>query len=223
MTTSLRAPLRIAHRGMPRLARENTLASFALALDSGADGIELDVHATLDGVVVVHHDPALANGASISELGYQLLRDQSLEGAQIPTLRDVCTLVSGRAELFVEIKGDGIERLVSDELDGYDGRCAIHSFDHALIRRLSRGKTRHRLGLLFETTPPNAGDVLAFNGALDLWPHHELVTRELVDAVHSMQGRVIPWTVNEASDVQRVIANGVDGICTDDVRILSLA
>ena len=49
-------PLRIAHRGMPRRLRENTLPSFAAALAAGADGIELDVHATSDGVVVVHHD-----------------------------------------------------------------------------------------------------------------------------------------------------------------------
>src|SRR5687767_7507148 len=49
----------IAHRGLPRMARENTLSSFALAIDAGADAIELDVHATREGVVVVHHDPWL--------------------------------------------------------------------------------------------------------------------------------------------------------------------
>ncbi|MEP7002248.1 MAG: glycerophosphodiester phosphodiesterase [bacterium] len=223
MVFPLRGPLRIAHRGMPNMARENTLASFALALDAGADGIELDVHATADGVVVVHHDPMLAGGATISELSHHSIRGESYEGAQMPTLRNVCDLVNGHAELFVEIKGEGIERLVSDELDRYDGRCAIHSFDHALIQRLYRGKSRYRLGLLYETAPLNVLAELASRGALDLWPHRGIVTRELVDEVHSMQGRVIPWTVNAAIDVQRLVACGVDGICTDDVRLLSLA
>src|SRR5690349_17048621 len=60
-------PLHIAHRGMPRLARENTLPSFALALEAGADGLELDVHATRDGVVVVHHDAVLSGGLAIAD------------------------------------------------------------------------------------------------------------------------------------------------------------
>ena len=51
---------------MPRLARENTLASFALALEAGADGIELDVHVSKDGVVVVNHDPTLGTDAVVS-------------------------------------------------------------------------------------------------------------------------------------------------------------
>jgi glycerophosphoryl diester phosphodiesterase len=208
---------------MPRLARENTLASFALALDAGAGGIELDVHATADGVVVVHHDPALANAAVISELSHRQLLGETWEASQIPTLRDVCELVRGRAELFVEIKGDGIERLVTAVLAGYDGACAIHSFDHALIQRLARGGTSHRLGILCEETDADPLAIMASHGALDLWPHHPLVTRVLVDDVHSIGGRVIPWTVNELSDALRLSALRVDGICTDDVSILPSA
>jgi glycerophosphoryl diester phosphodiesterase len=210
--------LRIAHRGMPRQARENTLASFALALAAGADGIELDVHATSDGVVVVHHDPELSTGAVIAFTTRVELREQPPHGAQIPTLTEVCALVKDRAELFVEIKGAGIEELVVAALEGYDGRVAIHSFDHDLIRRLADVQCPYRLGVLFE----DALDVRALmerTGALDVWPHHPLVTRALVDEVHSLGGRVIPWTVNSADDVQRVTSLGVDGICTDDVSL----
>jgi glycerophosphoryl diester phosphodiesterase len=205
---------------MPRLARENTLASFALALAARANGIELDVHATADGIVVVHHDPALENGASISELSHAELIGASFEAAQIPTLRDVCDLVGGRADLFVEIKGEGIERLVTGALTGYDGPSAIHSFDHALIQRLARSGTTHRLGILYEDAGEDALVAMATHGALDLWPHHLLVTRDLVDEVHAMHGRVIPWTVNDVEDARRLSALGVDGICTDDVSIL---
>jgi len=204
---------------MPRRARENTLASFALALAAGADGIELDVHATSDGVVIVHHDPALSTGAVIAFTTFAELREQPPHGAQLPTLSEVCALVKGRAELFVEIKGAGIEGLVVAALLEYDGRAAIHSFDHELIRRLADTGCPYRVGALFE----DAMDVRALmdaTGALDVWPHHPLVTRGLVEEVHSLGGRVIPWTVNAPDDVQRVTSLGVDGICTDDVSAL---
>jgi glycerophosphoryl diester phosphodiesterase len=204
---------------MPRRARENTLASFALALAAGADGIELDVHATSDGIVVAHHDPALSTGAVIAFTTFAELREQPPHGAQISTLGEVCALVKGRAELFVEIKGAGIEGLVVAALQDYDGRVAIHSFDHQLIRRLADAGCPYRLGALFEDAV-DVGDLMERTGALDVWPHHPLVTVALVVQVHSIGGRVIPWTVNAADDVQRVMSLGVDGICTDDVSAL---
>jgi glycerophosphoryl diester phosphodiesterase len=210
-------PLRIAHRGMPRQARENTLASFVLALAAGADGIELDVHATSDGVVVVHHDAELAGGAAIGRLSHAEISEQTSNGEQVPTLGEVCALVKGRAELFVEIKGKGIEKLVVRALEGYAGAVAIHSFDHALIQRLANAASPFRLGILLEEPVSDVRATMEGAGALDLWPHHPLVTATLVSDVHRFGGRVIPWTVNDTRDVSRVTALGVDGICTDDV------
>jgi glycerophosphoryl diester phosphodiesterase len=204
---------------MPRRARENTLASFALALAAGADGIELDVHATSDGVVVVNHDPELPTGAVIAFTSYAELRDQPPHGGQIPTLSEVWALVKGRAELFVEIKGAGIEEQVLGALEEYEGRTAIHSFDHQMLRRLADARCPYRLGALFEDGV-DARELMERTGALDIWPHHPLVTRALVDDVHSLGGRVIPWTVNSIDDVERVTVLGVDGICTDDVSAL---
>jgi Glycerophosphoryl diester phosphodiesterase len=211
------APLRIAHRGMPRLEKENTLASFARALECGAEGIELDVHATKDDVIVVHHDPEHSGGIPIRELS---AADLVREMRDIPTLASVCALVRGRAELFVEIKGAGIEEVVQRTLAGYPGVAAIHSFDHELIRRLSRHGSERRLGVLVEDASSDPMEVMARCGADDLWPHHSMVTAILVDAVHHADGRVIPWTVNELPDIQRLTAIAVDGICTDDVRLL---
>src|SRR5215218_8233942 len=133
------APLRIAHRGMPRRERENTLASFAAALAAGADGIELDVHASVDGVVVVHHDSHLRGGVAIAQTQWRDLERAAREGGvEIPTLAAVCELVGDRVELFVEIKGANIERVVAAVLAEHRGTSAIHSFDHATIGRLSR-------------------------------------------------------------------------------------
>ena len=208
-------PLRIAHRGIPGRVRENTLASFALALSEGADGIELDVHATEDDIVVVHHDPSLPDGRDIRSCAFETLG--------LPPLHDVLRLVNERAELFVEIKGQHIETLVLRTLHGFSGRAALHSFDHATIRRIAEHGTTWRLGLLTEERVSDPAALLAANGAQDFWPHHALVTPELVQRVHAVHGRVIPWTVNEPSRMRALAALGADGICTDDVAALAAA
>ena len=207
---------------MPRRVRENTLASFAAALDAGADGIELDVHATSDGVVVVHHDPQVAGAGEIARTEWRVLQQAAARRAvEIPALSEVCELVDDRAELFVEIKGAGIERKVARVLAGHRGACAIHSFDHPSIRRLSQLDRRLRLGLLFEERVPDVAAMLAANGARDAWPQHDIVDASLVDAVHGSGGRVIAWTVNDPRDLARLAAIGVDGLCTDDVTLVA--
>lgn len=211
------SPLRIAHRGMPRLAPENSLASFALALEAGADGIELDVHATLDGIVVIHHDPELANGLAIADAPLTAVRPGT--GVAVPTLAEVCDLVAGRAELFVEIKGAAIERQVLAVMQTYRGPFAIHSFDHALVARVHAIASHVRLGVLFEELPASLETLMASTGARDAWPHAPLVTASLADAVHAADGRVIAWTVNSTEEAARLARLGVDGLCGDDVRV----
>jgi glycerophosphoryl diester phosphodiesterase len=213
-------PLRVAHRGLPRIAPENTLPSFALALGAGADGLELDVHATRDGVVVVHHDPRLRDGRAIAECDEAALRRYEVApGVGIPTLRNVCDLVVGRAELFVEVKGAAMEHSVLEVLRKSRGAFAIHSFDHPLIARLHALDGTLRLGILFEQSPPDVGTLMAATGARDVWPELELVTPALVQQVHAAGGRVIPWTVNTPAEVSRLVALGVEALCGDDVTL----
>ena len=214
-------PLRVAHRGMPRLAPENTLRSFALALEAGADGLELDVHATADGVVVVHHDPVLPDGLAIAAHDAATVRRHAPAGAAIPTLAEVCAFVRGRAELFVEIKGADIEGAVLAVLEGYDGAHAVHSFDHALIARAHLLAPTLRLGVLFEALPRSLPALLAATGARDVWPHAPLATAALVESAHRAGARVIPWTVNAPAEATRLAALGVDGLCGDDVRLFA--
>ena len=126
---------RIAHRGAKRECTENTLPAFARAVERGADGVELDVHATADGVVVVHHDPdlAIAGGhrQAIADLTWQELRQAAIA---VPRLSDVLDAVSERATLYVELKGWGVEGPVAD-LIRTPRRCAVHSFDHSAVAR----------------------------------------------------------------------------------------
>jgi glycerophosphoryl diester phosphodiesterase len=205
---------------MPRRLRENTLPSFSEALARGAQGIELDVHATADGVVVVHHDARTAGGLEIARTEWDVLRREATDDRAIPTLDAVCELVRDRAELFVEIKGAAIEEAVLRVLAGHTGPIAIHSFDHPTIGRISKVDPAIRLGLLFEDRVDHVGALLVAHGARDAWPHHSLIDQRLIDEVHAVGGRVIAWTVNAPRDVQRMRALGVDGICTDDVTLL---
>jgi glycerophosphoryl diester phosphodiesterase len=214
-------PLRIAHRGMPRAARENTLPSFQMALEAGADGLELDVHATADGVVVIHHDERVAAGPAIAQMSLaELRRHEAAPGVAIPTLLELCDLVAGRATLFVEIKGAGIEQRVLDVLAQYEGEAPIHSFDHALIQRTRQLDPERRLGVLFDEAPVDVLGTMEATGASDVWPHWRLVTPALVSTVHDAGGGVIPWTVNDQALAQSLAALGVDALCGDDVRAL---
>ena len=216
-------PLRIAHRGVPRRAAENTLPSFELALSLGAEGLELDVHATRDGVVVIHHDPALRQGLVIAESDFaELRRHEVVKGVPIPTLSELCAMVAGRAELFVELKGANVEVLVLEALAGYIGPVAIHSFDHAMIRRLHVRRAPYPLGILFEEGVSSVAAAMDDFGASDVWPHYTLVDEELVATVHARGGRIIPWTVNQPTDATILTAMGVDGLCGDDVSIFPM-
>ena len=208
---------------MPWRERENTLPSFAAALEAGAQGIELDVHATADGVVVVHHDAVTSAGLEIAATRWSDLNPSGgpASGASgIPSLASVCDLVARRAELFVEIKGEGIEEAVTAVLEGRPGTFAIHSFDHETIGRLARARVPYRLGLLFEDSAADAVQLLAKYGARDAWPHASLIDQPLVERVQRSGGRVIAWTVNSPSVARRLAGYGVDGICTDDVTLL---
>ena len=206
---------------MPRRLPENTLSSFEAALAAGADGIELDVHATIDGVVVVHHDAALSGGAKISASVWERVRSSPVApGAPVPTLHDVCRLVGARAELFVEIKGDGIEAAVVEVLSAHAVQASIHSFDHALIARLAARGAPHRLGLLLEEPVADPRALMERHGARDLWPERGVVNARLVRDVHAFDGRVIAWTVNDSREAAKLADWGVDGLCTDDVSII---
>jgi glycerophosphoryl diester phosphodiesterase len=206
---------------MPRRFPENTLRSFEEALACGAQGLELDVHATADGVVVVHHDPLTARGQQIARTNSRDLRRELGPSVAIPTLASVCEVVGDRAELFVEIKGLGIEEAVLGVLAKHSGSFAIHSFDHAAMGRIARLAPSIRLGLLFEDRVSDVGALLAAHGATDAWPHHSIADSHLIEGAHGAGCRVIVWTVNHPRDVQRVTTLGVDGICTDDVTLLA--
>lgn len=217
-------PELIGHRGSPRRARENTLAAFALALDAGATAVELDVHATADGTVVVHHDPLLGAGAgalagaAIAALDATTLLAQPLgdDGAHVPALDDVLRLCAGRATVYVEAKARGIEAAILAVLARHPAtRAAVHAFDHRVARHVGAHAPTVPTGILVDSYLVDPAHALRSAGARDYWPHRLMVDAALVQAIHGAGGRVVVWTVNDPREAAALAAIGVDGICTD--------
>src|SRR6266404_41848 len=107
-------PERISHRGAHQTLPENSIPAFLRAIELGADAIELDVHATSDGVVIVHHDPAVTSpGVATARLvdltASELSRFPLAHDIEIPTLGAVLNAIGDRAKVYVEIKALDVE------------------------------------------------------------------------------------------------------------------
>lgn len=210
---------------MPAERLENTLESFLLALDHGADALELDVHCSLDREVVVFHDFSVA-GQAVARTPWVTLARLDLGGdARMPRLADVLSEIGDRAMIYIELKGDRIEREVLDVASRHGRRFAVHSFDHDAIERVARLEPEVRRGVLLDRGLSNATHALRESvvrtGAADVWPHWSLVDPQLIGLARGLGARVITWTVNTRDVADSVIQAGVDGICTDDVRLLA--
>src|SRR4051794_36713677 len=128
------------HRGLSGCFPENTLLAFREALVAGGDGIEFDVHATVDGGPGVIHDRSLertTNGTGyVDEMPLSRLNELDAgRGERVPTLEEVLTLVGDRVHLDIEVKQSGIEEAVLRLLGAHpQARWAISSFDWDTLR-----------------------------------------------------------------------------------------
>lgn len=213
----------IAHRGAPRERVENTLEGFRLALDRGADGVELDVHCTADGMVVVHHDFDVLGKPLVDTTWADVSRLELGGGARIPSLEAVLREVAERATVYIELKGRGIEAAALAVATRHGRRYAFHSFDHDSIGRLARIAPHSRRGILLDRGLSDAPGIMTRSlqrtGARDVWPHWTLVDAPFMAAARELSARVIAWTVNSPDTARALVDLGVDGICTDDVRL----
>ena len=209
----------IAHRGASAAETENSLAAFRVAMDLGADAIELDVHATADGSVVVHHNETIGD-VHIPSSSLERVRQQQLSnGEQVPTLSEVFELVGTGPTVFVEVKTLDAEHKAGflEELaagpapDNY----RVHSFDHRIVHRLLQARSGLVGGVLSASYPINPLIQLEQSGAAELWQSQDLLDDELVAAVHAFGARIISWTVDDPARMEEFIDMGVDGICTN--------
>ena len=216
-------PLVVAHRGASAREVENSLAAFRAAMQLGADAVELDVHATADGTLIVHHDEAIA-GRRIPQLTAQQVAELRLaNGEPIPTLAHVLEAIGPRLQVFVEVKSlppKFDDRLLEALRRGPNPDAyAVHAFDHRIVRRLGARSPALRRGVLSASYPIRPLVALEDAGATVLWQERTLVDRLLVDALHGAAMRLIVWTVDEPADMAQLLALGVDGICTNRPEI----
>lgn len=220
-------PLIIAHRGASATAYENSLAAFRAAVALGVDGIELDVHDSADGALVVRHDPAL-DGHRIGQLTLAQVRRGTLpNGEPIPTLPDALAAIGSGCAVFVELKAlaPAHDAALFAALDaGPDpARYHVHAFDHAIIRRLTRARPRLVAGLLSDTYPADALRALEDAGATEWWQEASTVDAALTNRVHEEGCRLYAWTVDDAARARALDSLGVDGLCTNDPERLRAA
>jgi glycerophosphoryl diester phosphodiesterase len=207
----------IAHRGASGYEYENSRAAFRRAITLDADGIELDIHATRDGGIVVHHDPEVPGFGPIAEMTSAEARHVRIRnGEALPHLTEVLDLIGDR-DVYVEAKS--LPAIFDPQLLGIldrgpaPARYAVHSFDHRIVHRLGQARPTLRRGILLSAYLQDAVSVMRGAGATMLWQEWQLVDQELVHRVHEAGSTVIAWTVNELGDLDRMVRLGVDGLC----------
>jgi len=219
-------PTIIAHRGASGYEYENSRAAFRRAVMLDADGVELDIHATRDGVIVVHHDPDVPGFGPISLLSAAEASQLRIpNGEKLPLLQEVLGLV-GEHDVWIEIKSlpREFDEALLEALDRgpAPSRYAVHSFDHRIIRRLGEARPELSRGILLTARLDDPVAALRAVGATTLWQEWQLVDQELVRRVHQAGARIVAWTVNEIGDLERLVRLGVDGLCSnypDRIRV----
>jgi glycerophosphoryl diester phosphodiesterase len=154
---------------------------------------------------------------SVAELEQFPLSD----GTSIPSLSEALDLVGDRAIVYVEIKARDIEPLVTRCIRESEATCAVHSFDHRVVRIVKSIMPAIRTGVLEVSRHIDPAASLLAADAEDLWQEVDSIDEDLVTRVHSVGARVIAWTANDPSQWERLYSVGVDGFCTDSIAELA--
>ncbi|EGL15638.1 MULTISPECIES: glycerophosphodiester phosphodiesterase [Paenibacillus] len=226
-------PMIIAHRGAKGMSPENTLGAFKLGLEQGCEGIELDVHLSADGELIVIHDHTLDRTtdrkgaiaektlAEIKEADAGSWYSEAYKGEKVPTLAEVFDLVPASVMINIEIKapGNGMEQKLADFLSerGRIDNVVTSSFDHKSVRRLKLIEPKAKIGLLYAN---NLLDPTAYARSFDvevysLHPHFRAIDAEDVAKAVENGLKVYPYTANEVHDFKELNEKGVSGIITD--------
>jgi len=215
----------LAHRGAhdPESpgVRENTVEAFRRAGRLGADGVELDVRQTSDGVLVVHHDAGLPDGRPIATTARRDLP------AWLPCLEDALAACAGLALVNVELKASPLEpafdpeygpaRAVAELLARPHPAVLVSSFNLAALDVFHTAAPAIPTGWLTMTgfDQERAAADAAARGHSALNPPEAQVTQPLVDAVHGLGLRLVAWTVNDGARMAELAEMGVDVLVTD--------
>ncbi len=226
-----------SHRGANTKRVQNTVESFALAQAQGATFYELDIHLLQDGQLAVHHDYSLLsttgkdvllkNITSQDLADYPLINPFTSTAVFVPLLQDVLPVIMpGISLLNIELKNDdhrypGLEAVVLAFLKQYPqltGKVLFSSFDYDTLVRLRALAPQARIGLL--TRKFDVQQALTLQ-AESVHINHTRFTPQLAQVCHAHHLKLYCYTVNDTALAQRLSAQGVDGIFTDDVTLFN--
>ncbi|MBL4680326.1 MAG: hypothetical protein JKY88_06335 [Pseudomonadales bacterium] len=212
----------IGHRGASGHAPENTLKAFNLAIEMGCPWIELDVYVVEGELIVIHDDDVdrTTNGTgSVMESSLDYLRSLDAgENEQIPTLREVITLVDHRAGINIELKGPNTAQPVCALLNEFCARgwdaseFLLSSFSH---RELALGDRIYPRGALFFKEVDDYFERTQKLGAHSLNLSSKLITQSVIKEAHDKGLKVFVYTVNQKIDMENLKKMGVDGVFTN--------
>jgi glycerophosphoryl diester phosphodiesterase len=216
----------MGHRGAAALEPENTLVSIDRAIEIGVDAVEIDVRLTKDKTPVVIHDPTLdrtTNGTGPVN-GYELNEIKELDagkGETIPTLQEVFDLIGSRVTLVIELKEADTERPVVELIkkNGFEDKVYVISFWHELVKAVKNINGRIKTGILLVGCPVDS--CVATHASADaLVMRYSFVNRKFVELAHKEGLRVFIWNIDDAHLLPPYAEMGVDGIGSNDPRVL---
>jgi len=224
-------PLVIAHRGASGELPENTLPAYELAVEQGADMIEIDLHTTRDGAIVITHDENLERLGGRGEVADATLQEirrlDAGDGAAVPTLVEVLDALGARIPFNLELKRSsrdeysGMEAAAVEEVTrrGLLEQTLFSSFYPPVLKALREISPEVRIAVLISPRfPQGAIERARCIGAEAVNPERSLVSRELVEAAHGEGLAVYVYTVDDGEEMRRLLDLGVDGLFTNHPR-----
>lgn len=202
----------LGHRGSPRRAVENTVASLQLAIDEGAAGFETDVRTLRDGTIVLFHDDEFG-GKATEEWSFDELATRVPGLARLDELEQF----AGRVSMTLEIKRSGNEAAIAAQIAKWE-RVVVSSFDHRVLPRLRAAGYGGALGVVYFGYLAATARYASELGASVIYPAYRYVDRALVDDCSARGIAVVPWTPNTPTAWQQLRDAGCAGVITDDAK-----
>lgn len=224
-----------AHRGVSSKAPENTMAAFALAVVHHVHGIELDVHLSADGKLVVIHDESTLRTTGVDmqvgQCEYAKLKQldagswfgSKFAGERVPLLQDVLDLIKGEDIILnVELKNayidyPGLEAQMLRAVDdfGLGEQVMVSSFNHISLARLHALRPKMECAPLYDARLAGVGQYAQLCGSRALHPHWQALDKAVVEEAQAAGLTVRPWTVNSACVAQAMMDMGMYELITN--------
>ncbi|MFF3658254.1 glycerophosphodiester phosphodiesterase [Streptomyces olivochromogenes] len=216
--------LTIGHRGVMGVEPENTLRSFIAAQHAGLDLIELDLHLSKDGALVVMHDADVdrttdGSGPIAEKTLAELRALDAGHGERVPVFEEVLDAV--RAPLQAEIKDTAAARALAEVMHRRDlvGRVEVSSFHDEAIAEITRLVPGVRTALIASRYDVDVVDRAVEAGAATVCLNIRRLTLEVVEHARKADLRIIGWVVNTQDHLRLVRALELDGATTDYPQI----